>query len=284
MESAEALSSSEALPGTEVLPSSTRIETPSGPFTAPHLELERMIKAPWADLSATARRVLGLTLAGQLLLLGLMLFAGFLLSQRLAGQERAMTAEHKEAETTRQRIETLATEAQMLRAEVTNLRQTVAAHTGEDVLFLKVLLLKPEIDVTLASTIAAEAHKQAQLVQQDPNLILAIMAVESDFNPKITSNMGAVGLMQVMPHWKRVLGIQGDLYEIGTNIKYGLQVLGFYQQMYGDLETALTAYNRGPGPVDFAMIKGKEHRNGYAAKVLAVYERLKKLNVRTASM
>jgi soluble lytic murein transglycosylase-like protein len=185
-------------------------------------------------------------------------------------------------EETRKRIEALAGDTQALRAEVSNLRQTMASHTGEDVLFLKVLLLKPNIDLNLASAIAAETHRQAQLVQRDPNLVLAIMTVESDFNVRATSGVGAVGLMQVMPHWKRVLGINGDLYDIATNIKYGLQVLGFYLEMYGELEMALTAYNRGPGPVDWALIKGKEHRNGYAAKVLGVYERLKALNVRAA--
>jgi hypothetical protein len=246
--------------------------------------LEAHVKAPWTDLSKTARKILGVTFAGQLLLLGLLLFAGFLLSQRLASQEHALTAQHEEMSETRKQIEALAGDSQALRGDVTNLRQTVMSHTGEDVLFLKVLLLKPSIDVQLASVIAAEAHKQAGLVQQDPNLVLAIMTVESDFNPRATSNVGAVGLMQVMPHWKRVLGISGDLYEVSTNIKYGLQVLGFYQEMYQDLETALTAYNRGPGPVDFALMKGKEHKNGYAAKVVAVYERLKQLNVRSAAL
>ena len=63
------------------------------------------------------------------------------------------------------------------------------------------------------------------------------------------------------------------------NIKYGLQVLGFYLEMYQDLEMALTAYNRGPGPVDAALVKGRNPNNGYAPKVLSTYERLKKLNV-----
>jgi len=246
-------------------------------------EMDVTVKTPWADLSATARRILALTFAGQLVLLGLMVFAGLLLSQRLAAQESAIAAEHAEVEATRQKVESLSTDTQALRAEVANLRQTMASHTGEDVLFLKVLLLKPNIDLELARAIAVETHRQAQLVQRDPNLVLAIMAVESDFNPKATSNVGAVGLMQVMPHWKRVLGVQGDLYDIPTNIRYGLQVLGFYQEMYQDLETALTAYNRGPGPVDAALMRGRDGRNGYAAKVIAVYDRLKQLNVRAGN-
>lgn len=240
------------------------------------------VKTPWLELSA--KRVLALTFVGQLALLGLMLLATLFVSQRLTAMESALHTDHREVEATRQQVEALATQSQALKAEVTNLRMTMASLTEEDVLFLKVLLLKPNIDQALASTIASETHRQASLVKRDPNLVLALMAVESDFNPKATSPVGAAGLMQVMPHWKRVLGINGDLYDIGTNIRYGLQVLGVYQEMYQDLETALTAYNRGPGPVDNAMVKGKDYRNGYAAKVLGVYERLKQLNVRTATL
>jgi soluble lytic murein transglycosylase-like protein len=121
----------------------------------------------------------------------------------------------------------------------------VASHTGEDVLFLKVLLLKSSIDVELARAIALETHRQAQLLRRDPDLVLAIMSVESDFEPQATSAVGAVGLMQVVPHWKRVLGISGDLAHISTNLHSGLQVLAFYLEMHGDLAMALTAYNRG---------------------------------------
>lgn len=244
-------------------------------------ELAPTVKSPWVDLSHGPRRFLTATLVGQVALLALMVFAGWLLTQRLDSQQASWLAQHQQSEETRAQVNSLATETQAMRTEVQKLRETVASHTGEDVLFLKVLLLKSNIDVALARTIAVETHRQAQLLQRDPDLVLAIMAVESDFDPKALSSVGAVGLMQVMPHWKRVLGIQGDLEDIGTNIHYGLQVLGFYLEMYQDLEMALTAYNRGPGPVDLALRKGKDARNGYAAKVLAVYERLKQLNVRS---
>jgi soluble lytic murein transglycosylase-like protein len=50
-------------------------------------------------------------------------------------------------------------------------------------------------------------------------------------------------------------------------------------EMYKDVEMALTAYNRGPGPVDVALMRGKDPRNLYAPKVLKVYERLRKLSL-----
>ena len=85
--------------------------------------------------------------------------------------------------------------------------------------------------------------------------------------------------MQVMPQWEKVLGIQGSLKDPEVSIKYGMQVLGFYMEMYKDIEMALTAYNRGPGPVDMALMRGKNPKNGYAPQVLKVYERLKSLSI-----
>ena len=111
-------------------------------------------------------------------------------------------------------------------------------------------------------------------------MVLAIMAIESRFDPNSVSNKGALGLMQVMPQWSKVLGIQDDLKDPKTNIKYGMQILGFYQQMYKDLEMALTAYNRGPGPVDMALMRGKDYRNNYAAKVLKKYKMLKSMELK----
>src|SRR5207237_2637566 len=89
----------------------------------------------------------------------------------------------------------------------------------------------------------------------------------SDLSP-----VGAVGLMQVMPQWEKVLGISGSLKDPEVAIKYGLEVFGFYMEMYKDIEMALTAYNRGPGPVDVALMRGKDPKNLYAPKVMKVYE------------
>lgn len=45
-----------------------------------------------------------------------------------------------------------------------------------------------------------------------------------------------------------------------------------------DLDMALTAYNRGPGPVDAALMRGKSPDNGYSGKIRSVYERLREMN------
>ena len=165
-----------------------------------------------------------------------------------------------------------------IRAEGTELRQYIASSSAEQVIFLKILVLKPDIDLALARNIARQAHRYGALYKRDPDLVLAIIAEESRFDPNAVSPVGAVGLMQVMPQWEKVLGISGNLKDPEVSIKYGLQVLGFYMEMYKDIEMALTAYNRGPGPVDGALVRGSSPANGYAARVLATWERLKTLD------
>lgn len=177
----------------------------------------------------------------------------------------------------------LTQETLALKGEVTDLQQHLSSNAAEDLLFLKILVLKPGIDEELGRRIARNVHHYSDLHARDPNLVLAIIAVESDFNPKATSPVGAQGLMQVMPQWRKVLGITGDLADPETSIRYGLQVLGFYIEMYKDLDMALTAYNRGPGPVDMALMHGKDPKNQYPGRVLAAYDRLKRLSVTSSA-
>ncbi len=204
----------------------------------------------------------------------LLVAAGLRLVQRLEQIESAATAR---GEALAAQLAELSRANESLRQEVISLRGAVAAGTAEDVLFLKTIILKPNIDLELARTVSRLVRKYAMLFEKDPNLVLALISVESDFNPSAVSKVGAVGLMQVMPHWKKVLNIDSDLSDPETSIRTGLQVLGFYEQMYKDPETVLTAYNRGPGPVDQALMRGASPENGYAAKVLAAYERIRRL-------
>lgn len=172
----------------------------------------------------------------------------------------------------------VATQHEDLKNEVMQLRSYVASQSREDVIFLKIMIAKPRIDPDLARTIAKHVRHYSSVYGQDPDLVLAIIDIESDFNPTVVSHMGAVGLMQVMPQWKRVLGIQEDLDDIETSIRYGLQILGFYREMYKELDVALTAYNRGPGAVDAALMRGADPKNNYAPVVLDRYAYFRALN------
>lgn len=235
------------------------------------------VSEPAMSLKPWPRMVTAVLLVQATLVLGLFAVA-LTMRTRLEAVELRLLAQTSSAERQSQISTTIADQSRVLTDEVSALRQAVASHAREESLFLKMLILKPEMDHRLGRRIARSVASEAMLFGQDPNLVLAIMAVESDFNPKAVSAQGAVGLMQVMPHWKKVLGLTNELTEPEVSIHNGIQILGFYQQMYRDLETALTAYNRGPGPVDGALMRGASPANGYAARVLATYEKLKTLD------
>ena len=203
----------------------------------------------------------------------------FFLKGRLDAMGAAQASIGRQTTELLARVGDLTEDTRTIESESTELRQLLANSSAEQVVFLKILVLKPDIDVALARSIARHTRKYATLYKRDPDLVLSIITEESRFDPNAISPVGAVGLMQVMPQWEKVLGIAGNLKDPEISIKYGLQVLGFYMEMYKDVEMALTAYNRGPGPVDMALMRGKDPKNAYAPKVLKVYERLKKLSV-----
>ena len=172
----------------------------------------------------------------------------------------------------------------VVQAEIADLRTRIDSNTSEDLISLKILMLNPRVPNHTAREIAAAVYKYGLRYHRDPDLVLSIMRIESGFDPKAVSKMGAMGLMQVMPQWIDVLDIQCDLNNPECNTKYGLQILGAYEQLYGNLDMALTAFNRGPGPVDYALMRGKNPDNGYAGKIHEVYNRLKALNGSQANL
>jgi soluble lytic murein transglycosylase-like protein len=208
---------------------------------------------------------------------GLVAF-GLAANERLSKLQDADAALLAKLEQQHAQLVALDTQGRTVEAGLADVTRAVSSHTHEEALFLKMLILKPSLDQALARRIAVAVQQQCALFGQDPNLVLAIMYTESDFVPSARSAMGAVGLMQVMPHWKKVLGLEQDLTDPEVSIRAGVQILGFYQQMYRDLDLALTAYNRGPGPVDGALVRGASPANGYAARVLGVWEKLKALD------
>ncbi len=120
------------------------------------------------------------------------------------------------------------------------------------------------------SALVSEAYGIGARTKLDPTLILAVMAVESGFNPFAQSAVGAQGLMQVMTK------IHSDKYEIFggklaafdplTNLRVGVKVLQECIARAGSLEAGLKFY------VGAANI---EDDGGYSAKVMAEHGRLK---------
>jgi len=117
---------------------------------------------------------------------------------------------------------------------------------------MRQLIGKQVPDDTEAETIARWVYIYSQRFDLSPELILAVIATESQFDHFAVSNVGANGLMQVMPFWKKKLGSKDDnLFEIETNIRYGCAILRMYKDRYHSLDRTLAAYNGSLGSLRY---------------------------------
>ncbi len=122
------------------------------------------------------------------------------------------------------------------------------------------------------SALVSEAYDLGPRNQIEPTLILAVMAVESAFNPFAQSPVGAQGLMQVMTkvHEDKYVGFGGSLaaFDPVANLRVGVNVLKDCINRAGSTEGGLRLY------VGAANIK---EDTGYAAKVMSEYGRLQQV-------
>ena len=90
--------------------------------------------------------------------------------------------------------------------------------------------------------------KTAAKYDLEPELVMGVIKVESSFNPKTRSRVGAAGLMQVMARTGERMKCDSDLYDPESNVDCGCRVLRRYLDLYdGNPVYALSAYNAGPG-------------------------------------
>jgi soluble lytic murein transglycosylase-like protein len=104
-------------------------------------------------------------------------------------------------------------------------------------------------DHTYRINLLKEVHAEATRAKLDPELVLSVIQVESNFDPYAISHAGARGLMQVMPFWLKEIGRPGDsLFRETTNLRYGCTILKFYlDKEKGDRVLALARYNGSRG-------------------------------------
>jgi soluble lytic murein transglycosylase-like protein len=113
-----------------------------------------------------------------------------------------------------------------------------------------------EARIEILDHVYCEAKRDPNM-QLPPDLVLAMMDVESRFDRYAVSPVGAVGLMQVMPFWPRQLGVQNQLVKAAPNIRMGCEILRYYLRVENRNWTrALARYN------------GSVGRNTYPALVM----------------
>ena len=114
----------------------------------------------------------------------------------------------------------------------------------------------------------AAAHSAAAEVGLDPLLVLAVISIESRFNPIAESVMGAKGLMQIIPKYHldklRAAGGEDMVFDPESNIHVGARILQEYVYRTGTLEAGLQFYNGA----------WRDSSAAYAHKVMAERDRL----------
>jgi soluble lytic murein transglycosylase-like protein len=116
--------------------------------------------------------------------------------------------------------------------------------------------------VEILDQVYCEAKRDPSL-QLPPDLVLALIEVESRFDRWAVSSAGAVGLMQVMPFWPRELGVQNQLVRVAPNIRMGCEILRYYLRAENrNWSRALARYN------------GSVGRSTYPALVMQRWQRV----------
>jgi soluble lytic murein transglycosylase-like protein len=135
----------------------------------------------------------------------------------------------------------------------------------------------------LASLIYFESMKYGY----DPEFILAIIQTESAFNPEAVSNVGAYGLMQLMPTTAIEIAHEvkipyegkSTLSQPDLNVRMGTYYLFKMMLRFKDVRLALVAYNCGPAFVDEMVRRGNKLPEEYVDRVMGNYEKIKTMGM-----
>jgi soluble lytic murein transglycosylase-like protein len=138
----------------------------------------------------------------------------------------------------------------------------------------------------LAEAIRAEAARFGLA----PDLVLAVIEVESQFDAFAVSRVGAMGLMQILPSTGEALAKRYDqswhgprtLFDPVVNVRLGIAYLSELRHRFGQWPTALAAYNWGPGAIGRRLNNGAPIPARYADRVLRTRQRRAANEARTS--
>jgi soluble lytic murein transglycosylase len=189
-------------------------------------------------------------------------------------------------------IEELRTKLAQREAELQDARTRLQEY-ADDVYYQQALHLgiveavkASRLPVRQQRRLAVAIVREAERNNLDPLLVIALIRCESSFNNYAVSNVGAMGLMQVMPDTGIYLadkagfrlGRSTNLFDAETNIELGTAYLADLIQRFGSIEHALVAYNAGPGLAKKILAKResrKKFMKGYPSKVVGEFRKLK---------
>jgi soluble lytic murein transglycosylase-like protein len=160
----------------------------------------------------------------------------------------------------RQEVENSAGEAALLRAQVERANKVIQYSSTH----------------SIPAGLAATIFDVALVEGLDPELAFLVVKLESGFNPRAVSRVGAIGLAQVMPATARQADksvTREKLFDPTTNLTIGFRhlrrLIGTYE---GDVRLALLAYNVGEVPVNAARRAGKDPMLGYNRILIKGYQ------------
>jgi len=124
--------------------------------------------------------------------------------------------------------------------------------------------------------------KESKIYGYDPMFLTALIITESSFNQWAKSKVGALGLMQIRPRTGKALASESNmkwrgkrtLYHPEKNIALGSYYLNKLVKRFGDMKTALEAYNHGPTRTARHLRRGKRTKK-YSGKVFAIYKQIR---------
>lgn len=153
---------------------------------------------------------------------------------------------------------------------LTSADRTMLGNAAEHKRIADYLAKKYMVSSEATQLIVSAAYLTGRETGVDPLLILAVMAIESRFNPFAESGMGAQGLMQVIPKYHldkfEDMGGKAAVLNPVANIKVGALILKDYISRFGGVEAGLKAYSG-------AALAEEDY--GYAGKVLGERERIR---------